>query len=101
MGSRIIKTPNGKYAAFADPVDHFVAYDMTREEAVQFCVSDWNLGARTAEAKVQRAEEDKTRFGGTGRFEEAINTICLMHGAKEAIKYRTLLESSGPVTGKG
>ena len=32
MAWRIVKCPNSKYALFADPVDDFTMYDMTREE---------------------------------------------------------------------
>jgi hypothetical protein len=92
MAHRIIKTPNGKYAAFSDPVDHFVMYNATREEAVQYCVDEYDLGPKGSEEKVKRADEDKTWDGGTGRYEEAMSTILHIHGAEEVAKYRLLLE---------
>jgi hypothetical protein len=92
MAHRIVKTPNGKYAAFSDPVDHFVAYDMTREEAVKYCVQAWGVEDGTAEYKVQAADNDTTWDGGTGRYEEAMSTIREIHGAEEEEKYRKILE---------
>jgi hypothetical protein len=91
MGQRIVKTPNGKYAAFSDMVDHFIAYNMTREEAVQFSIDRWDLGPKGSEEKVLRADEDKTWDGGTGRYEEAMSTISHIHGKDEVDKYRRFL----------
>ena len=91
MGQRIVKTPNGKYAAFSDIVDHFIAYDMTREEALQFCVDEWDLGPKASELKVLAADEDKTWDGGTGRYEEAMSTILNIHGKEESDRYRRIL----------
>jgi 1,4-dihydroxy-2-naphthoyl-CoA synthase len=90
---RIVKTPNGKYAAFSDRVDLFVAFNMTREEAVKFCIEEWDLGPKTSEEKVLRADEDITEDGEIGRYEEAIETIRLMYGAEQEEKYRKLLEA--------
>ena len=92
MGQRIVKTPNGKYAAFSDIVDNFIAYDMTREETLMFCVSEWDLGPKASELKVLAADEDKTLDGGTGRYEETMSTILHIHGKEEEEKYRKLLE---------
>ena len=92
MGQRIVKTPNGKYAAFSDIVDHFIAYDMTREEAVQFAVDEWDCGPKSSEEKVLRADGDVTWDGETGRYEEAMDTILHIHGKDEVDKYRVLLE---------
>ena len=92
MAHRIVKTPTGKYAAFSDPVDHFVAYDMTRTEAVKYCADEWDLGPIASERKVLNADEDQTWEGGIGRYEEAMGTIRNIHGAEEEKKYRKLLE---------
>ena len=91
MAHRIVKTPNGKYAAFSDPVDHFVAYDMTREQAVQYCVDERQLSPEEAELKVQRADEDRTETWEVGRYEEAMRTVYVIHGSEEEAKYRKLL----------
>jgi hypothetical protein len=92
MGQRIVKQPNGKYAAFSDIVDHFIAYDATREEALQFCVDKWKCTTAEAEEKVQRGDDDIRQDGSKGRYEEAVNTIRVIHGAEEVSKYRNLLE---------
>lgn len=92
MGCRLVKTPNGKYAAFADPVDNFISYDMTREEALKFCADEWDLGPKASESKVQRADDDFTEDGGSGRYEEAMRTITMIHGKDEADKLRIALE---------
>lgn len=60
MAWQIVKQPNGKYARFADPVDDFTHYDMTRDEAVELC-RDY-LGRQDAIDKVQRADDDPVRF---------------------------------------
>ena len=93
MGQRIVKQPNGKYAAFSDPVDHFVVYDMTREEAVQYCVDESDLGPKGSQEKVQHADDDRTWEGTPGRYEDCMKTIRVVHGAEEEAKYRKLLES--------
>ena len=64
MGQRLVVTPNGKYAAFSDIVDHFIAYDMTKDEALKFCVDEWGLGPNGSESKVTSADYDKTWDGG-------------------------------------
>jgi hypothetical protein len=93
MAHRIVKTPNGKYAAFSDPVDHFVMYNATREEAVKYCVDEYDLGPKGSEEKVQRADDDKTWEGTPGRYEDCMKTIRVIHGAEEEKKYRKLLEA--------
>jgi hypothetical protein len=92
MAHRIVKAPNGKYAAFSDPVDHFVAYDMTREDVIKYLIDERQCSTAEAELKLQRADEDITMFGGKGRYEEAMDTIRNIHGAEEEKKYRKLLE---------
>ena len=85
MAWRIVKQPNGLYARFADPVDHFTAYNMTNDEAIAECI-DHGCSTAEAEDKVKRADEDNTMFGGKGRWAESINTITLLHGPEEAAK---------------
>ena len=83
MAWRIVKCPNSKYALFADPVDDFTMYDMTREEAVKYCQDE--IGLKAGETKVQRADENP------GRFEESMKTIRLIHGGKTEAERRIQL----------
>jgi hypothetical protein len=78
---RIVVQPNGKYARFADPVDHFTTCDMTREEAVEECQQYPGMGRQEAEEKVKRAEDDPRRF------QDCLKTIELIHGSEEALAY--------------
>ncbi len=77
MAWRIVVQPNGKYAGFADPVDHFTHYDMTREEAFDVCCRERDMGPQAAEEKIRRAE------GEPYRYAEALETIEVIHGKAE------------------
>ena len=83
MGWRIIKQPDGSYARFSDIVDDFTHLNMTREEAIQAC-ADHDCDRWGAEGKVQRAEKNPKRFN------QALRTIELIHGADYATKYDEL-----------
>lgn len=75
MGWRIIKQPNGKFARFSEVVDDFTHYDMEEEEAVELCRDEYDMGQREADVKVANAVKNPHRF------DEAINTIKLIHGS--------------------
>jgi hypothetical protein len=83
MDWRIVKQPNGKYARFADPVDNFTNYDLSREEAVKYCQHE--MGFEQGAKKVDRADEDP------GRWKESLETIELIHGKEERLKMEALL----------
>jgi hypothetical protein len=83
MAWRIVKQPNGKYARFADPVDNFTEYDMTREEAVKFCQDD--LGLKSGREKVDRADAEP------GRWKNSLEQIELIHGIEERCKTEILI----------
>jgi hypothetical protein len=91
MAWRIVKQPDGLYARFADPVDHFTAYNMTRDEALQECIE---VGCSTAEAevKLEGADEDITMSGGKGRWADSVETIRVIHGEGELEKFLQLLD---------
>lgn len=76
MPSRVVVQPNGFYALFSTVVDHFTAYNMTREEAVK----------EAGEEKVKRGEEFKCC-----RWDEAIGDIHFRHGEKDAITTKNFL----------
>lgn len=90
MAWRIVKQPNGLYARFADPVDHFTAYNMTEEEAYLECM-DHGCSTLEAESKMINADLDRTMDGGKGRWEESLNTIRIIHGEEEVNKALQLL----------
>lgn len=107
MAWRVVVQPDKKYAIFSDVVDNFTLFNMSREEAVDYCfteISDnekhyreqcrrldvirpftseeyWRL---SAEEKVKRAEE------APERWEEELKTIENVHGNKgiaEVLEY--------------
>ena len=88
MAWRIVKQPNGKYARFADPVDNFTHYNMTREEAVKYCQDE--MGLVEGEEKVHRADENP------GRFNEELGTVQAIHGIEERRKIELLLSGTNP-----
>ena len=90
MAWRIVKQPNGLYARFADPVDHFTAYNMTRDEALLEC-RDHGCSSGEAGGKLERAEEDRTMNGGIGRWAECLETIKVIHGEAEVEKVKSWL----------
>lgn len=85
MAWRIIKQPNGLYAKFSDPVDHFTFYDASREEAVKYCQDE--IGLAEGLKKVERAEQIPERFV------DELKTIEAIHGLKERLMYETLLST--------
>ena len=110
MAWRVVVQPDKKYAIFSDIVDNFTLYNLTREDAVDYCFTEvkdgeehyreqrWRLGVDKihqdtkpsdlatwkgeAEAKVCRAEENP------GRWKEELETIRTIHGARELKKVR-------------
>lgn len=80
MGWRIIKQPNGKFARFSEVVDDFTHYNLTDTEAVYLCRYSYYMDLREAEVKVANA------IANPDRFDEAINTIKLIHGRKMAVE---------------
>lgn len=85
MAWRIVKQPNGLYARFADPVDTFTHYDMTREEAIEECRHYLGMGVVEAEPKVGNADREPQRFM------KELATIGAVHGEEKRTKMRELL----------
>jgi hypothetical protein len=86
MAWRIVKQPNGLYARFSDPVDHFTEYDMQRDEALWTCRNEYGCSVEEALKKVENADNDRTQDGKIGRFQACVETIRIIHGEKEAEK---------------
>lgn len=85
MGWRVVKQPDGRYAIFSEIVDCFTIMNLTRDEMIEECVEE--VGRRDAEAKVQRADEERPdprdRIGADEqytRWEEALDIIKRVHG---------------------
>lgn len=95
MGWRIVQQPNGMLARFSEIVDHFTAYNMTYDEAIEECCQ--HMGRIEAPDKVQRGID-----AGIERFEEAIEIIEAVHGKSESDQYRALLSQAiQPTDGSG
>lgn len=88
MAWRIVRQPNGKYARFADPVDNFTHFDMTHEEAVEYCQDE--IGLKAGETKVLRADEEPNRW------KDSLETIEAIHGIEERVKVETLILAPDP-----
>jgi len=87
MGNVILKQPDGKLASFSTYIDDFVMWDSTEEEAVEYCLTELDLGRKSARQKVQDGLNDLkplTVRPGTGltRWDGAIKTIAVVHGEK-------------------
>ena len=92
MPRYIVRQPNGKLAEFSTVVDHFTALEMTREEAVQWCIGQ-GMSVTEAEAKVKRGEDDDALGGRRfceppeGRWKESLVTILSVHGTVGLAKF--------------
>jgi hypothetical protein len=94
MAWRIVKQPNGLYARFADPVDHFTHYNMNREEAIRTCIEEYDCSTAEAESKLGRADEDVNWDGTKGRWKESLETIRMIHGQTELDSFLAEFEAA-------
>ena len=90
MGWMILQQPNGLYARFSSVVDNFTHCNLTRAEAVAVCHDEHDLGPRSSEEKVQRADDDAhprsylPQLGdGLHRWRYCCRTILLIHGTRK------------------
>jgi hypothetical protein len=90
MAWRIVKQPNGLLARFSEVVDHFTHYDMTFDEAFDLCLEEWGMPKGEAFAKVARGANAKT----PSRWDDAVETIRVIHGDDEAEKTIVLLSAT-------
>ncbi len=86
MGWMIVQQPTGQFARFSDIVDNFTAYDMTAGQAVDECQLN-SIGVDEALSAVVNARRHKNGK----RFEDAIETIRLIHGKEQADKRKAEL----------
>jgi hypothetical protein len=87
MAWRMVKQPDGMYARFADPVDHFTHFNMTLAEALRYCQDE--LGLAEGMRKVVNADSE------LGRWADSLDTIELIHGTAERIKTEKEILSNG------
>ena len=91
MPDRAVLQPNGRWAIFSSNVDHFTAYDGTREEILNVFREEFRADAdRNAEAKLKRADDRETAQPGED-FANAVRSIALVHGFDTADRLRTEL----------
>lgn len=91
MPDRAVLQPNGRYAIFSSYVDHFTAYDGTREEILNTFREEFRADAdRNAENKLKRAEEREAKNPGAD-FADAIQSTATVHGFDTADRLRTEL----------
>ena len=82
MAWRIVKQPNGLLARFSDIVEAFTHYNMTKEEAIEVCWGECDMGIQSAESKVQAGIDDlipwtTTKGSGLDRWNDCVETIEL------------------------
>jgi hypothetical protein len=79
MAWRFVRQPNGRLAVFSEITDHFIAYDLAPNEALEYAVE---RGREECQRKVDRGIAD------THRWEEALRIIEFVHGKakREAIE---------------
>lgn len=97
MSWRVIKQPNGLLGIFSDVVDHFTYYDMTEEEAIEVCQSDYDLGRLASRDKVQAGLDDIKPYtmdkgSGLERWADALDRIKSVYGVKEMNKFKKEIE---------
>lgn len=73
MAWRIDLQPNGFYSRFSDIVDDFTHLNLTRDEAVEVCLTE--IGHRYVEEKVQSGER-----AGVARFYDDVERCRMVHG---------------------
>lgn len=91
MPNRAVLQPNGRWAIFSSIVDHFTAYDGTRDEILNVFREEFRAAAdRNAEGKLKRGEEREAKNPGAD-FTDAIQSIANVHGFDTADRLRTEL----------
>lgn len=88
MGIQIIKQPNGLYAQFSSVVDDFVMYDATPEDILADWIEDAkrNYGEKLDKIIKQLEAGEKPYYQFTMTFDDAIDRIKDVHGAKTAMR---------------
>lgn len=94
MGRQIIKQPNGKYCIFSSIVDSITHYHMEEQDIINEWVEE---SKKEIEKKVKGIiselnEGKKPYYQFTKTYEEMLQTIKEIHGAKEVKEIRKAIE---------
>jgi hypothetical protein len=82
MAWRFVIQPNGKLARFTEVCDDFTHLNMSRAEALQAAVNEYNCGPSTAAQKIANAMKPKEV---STRWNQALEIIREIHGEDQAI----------------
>ena len=94
MGRQIIKQPNGKFCIFSSIVDSVTFYHMEEQDIINEWVEE---SRKEIEKKVKEIIADlnegkKPYFQFTKTYDEMLQTIKEIHGAKEVKEIRKAIE---------
>ncbi len=91
MPDRAVLQPNGRWAIFSSYVDHFTAFNGTRDEVLNAFREEFRTEAdRNAEGKMTRAEARESAKPGAD-FKDAIESVATVHGFDTAEQLRVQL----------
>ena len=94
MGRQIIKQPNGKYCIFSSIVDSITHYHMEEQDIINEWVeeSKKEIEKKVKEIISELNEGKKPYYQFTKSYEEMLQTINKIHGAKEVKEIRKAIE---------
>jgi hypothetical protein len=86
MACMYVIQPNGKFARFSTTVDDFTHFDMTKQEA-------WEVACETSVTCEKALDRLRDVELFPERFDGAIETIRIVHGAERADSVRRQLSA--------
>ena len=93
MAWRFVKQPNNLLARFSQVVDDFTHYDLTKEEAEELCITEFEMDRDEARNKVYLGlvdditwPIDQRRNDGLDRWRDALRVILAVHGVEVLAK---------------
>jgi hypothetical protein len=97
MARRFVRQPDGKLAAFSEVVDDFTMWDADERQAIDFGISQWDLGPKLAAEKVKAGLEDHEPWkmdvpgSGLSRWNDCLESIALQHGRERLTQVLTAM----------
>jgi hypothetical protein len=85
MGWRIVQQPNGLFARFSEIVDDFTYYNLSEQDVIDLCKTEYRLSDDESKGKLQRAIDNP------GRWNEALGIIETIHGINTANERRQMI----------
>ncbi len=83
MGRGIYKQPNGRYAVFSSIVDHFIFYDATEQELIDFFLQEEKEEIeRRIHKTVSELDEDEEKSAKA--WKEKVTFIKRLHGRNDS-----------------